>query len=216
MADITPNTVPHTEHRGAAATPVVAVSTTPVSAAPVDLDDGKTVIQENVVAKIAGIAARGVPGVYALGGGVARAFGVLRDATNNTDLTQGVSVQVGENDVTADLSLVVLYPAKIHEVAAEARKAVIEAITDLAGMDVVEVNVTITDVHIPDDDDEAPTATTAVTDTVGSAKAAVASSVNDVMDTATQKLDETKAVVSDKVDDAKDSVADATDQIKGN
>ncbi|MCU1528642.1 MAG: stress-like protein (gls24) [Frondihabitans sp.] len=146
-------------------------------------DDGKTVIQENVVAKIAGIAAREVSGVYDLGGGVARAFGVLRDATNNTDLTQGVTVEVGDNAVQANLTIVVLYPTKIHKVAAEVRRAVITALTELADMDVVEVNITVTDVHVPSDDHEEPTATGAVTAKVEDAKA-----------TASQKLDAATSV----------------------
>ena len=45
---------------------------------------GKTTIADGVVAKVAGIAAREVPGVYALGGGGARAFGAIRDVINAT------------------------------------------------------------------------------------------------------------------------------------
>jgi hypothetical protein len=41
---------------------------------------GRTVIDDAVVARVAGIAARDVPGVAALGGNTARAFGALRDA----------------------------------------------------------------------------------------------------------------------------------------
>ena len=58
---------------------------------------GKTTIEDGVVAKIAGIAARDVTGVYALGGGTARAIGAIRDALNSTDLTQGIGVEVGRS-----------------------------------------------------------------------------------------------------------------------
>src|SRR5690606_6690482 len=57
---------------------------------------GRTTIAEDVVAKVAGIAAREVPGVHALGGGGARALGAIRDAVRATDLTQGVKIEVGE------------------------------------------------------------------------------------------------------------------------
>lgn len=40
--------------------------------------DGRTTIEDPVVAKIAGIAAREVDGVYALGGGAARVVGTIR------------------------------------------------------------------------------------------------------------------------------------------
>ena len=119
-----------------------------------DSAGGRTQIAESVIAKIAGIAAREVPGVFALGGGGARAFGAIRDAINQTDLTQGVKVEVGETQAAADLTIVVDYPQPIHQVAANVRTAVASAISRLAGLDVVEVNVDVNDVHIPGDDSD--------------------------------------------------------------
>lgn len=113
---------------------------------------GKTVINDGVVAKIAGIAAREVTGVYALGGGAARAFGAIRDAINQTDLTQGVSVEVGETQVAVDITIVADYPQPLQTVADEVRASVYRAIGTLVGMEVTEVNVTINDVHLPGDD----------------------------------------------------------------
>ncbi|TWX35542.1 Asp23/Gls24 family envelope stress response protein [Frigoribacterium sp. ACAM 257] len=115
---------------------------------------GRTVVADAVVAKVAGIAAREVPGVHALGGGAARAFGALRDVVGNTDLGQGVRVEVGETQVAADVTIVVEYPVAISQVADQVRESVAAAIEQLVGMDVAEVNVSVTDVHIPGDDDE--------------------------------------------------------------
>lgn len=115
---------------------------------------GKTTIDDAVIAKIAGIAAREVPGVHALGGGAARMVGAIRDALNSTDLTQGVHVEVGERQVAADVTIVAAYPAALQTVAEGVRTAVHRAIVELVGMEVVEVNVTVNDVHIPSDDDE--------------------------------------------------------------
>lgn len=113
---------------------------------------GRTTIADGVVAKVAGIAAREVPGVYALGGGGARALGAIRDVINATDLTQGVKVEVGETQAAADLTIVVEFPAAIQEVASNVRAAVAGAITRLVGLEVVEVNVEVNDVHLPGDD----------------------------------------------------------------
>jgi len=125
-----------------------------VTPSPMPADDaGKTVINEGVVAKIAGIAAREVPGVYALGGSAARAFGAIRDAINATDLSQGVSVEVGEKQVAVDVTLIADYPVPLQDVADHVRSAVVKAIESLVGMQVTEVNVTVNDVHIPSDDD---------------------------------------------------------------
>lgn len=117
-------------------------------------DVGKTTIEDGVVAKIAGIAAREVKGVYALGGGAARAIGAIRDALNSTDLSQGVSVEVGEKQVAVDVTIVAEYPVSLQQVADEVRAAIYRAMEDLVGMEVAEVNVTVNDVHIPSDDDE--------------------------------------------------------------
>lgn len=114
---------------------------------------GTTTIADGVVAKVAGIAAREISGVYALGGGGARAFGAIRDAVNATDLTQGIKVEVGETQVAADVTIVVEYPAPIQEVATQVRDRVADAIHRLVGLEVVEVNVDVNDIHIAGDDD---------------------------------------------------------------
>ncbi|MGM7667663.1 Asp23/Gls24 family envelope stress response protein [Microbacterium sp. A93] len=116
---------------------------------------GKTTIDDSVVAKIAGIAARDAAGVYALGGGAARMVGAIRDALNTTDLTQGISVEVGETQVAVDVTVVAEYPVSLQKVADDVRASIYRAMEDLVGMEVTEVNVTINDVHIPSEDEDA-------------------------------------------------------------
>ena len=125
----------------------------PTTATTSETSAGKTVINNGVVAKIAGIAASEVPGVYALGGGAARAFGAIRDAINASDLAQGISVEVGEKQVAVDVTLVADYPVALQEVANRVRAAIVAAVEKLVGMDVTEVNITVNDVHIPAIDD---------------------------------------------------------------
>lgn len=132
-------------------------STTPASVStPTNLQTalGKTVINDGVVAKVAGIAAREVSGVFALGGGAARALGAIRGAMNSTDLSQGISVEVGETQVAVDVTIVAEYPMPLQQVADGVRASIISAVETLVGMQVTEVNVTIVDVHIASDDDE--------------------------------------------------------------
>jgi uncharacterized alkaline shock family protein YloU len=126
---------------------------TPVTS-PVVNGTGKTTINDAVIAKVAGIAAAAVPGVFALGGGAARAIGALRGALNQQDRSQGISVEVGETQVAADVTIVAEYPVALQGVADDVRTAVIDAIENLVGMEVTEVNVTINDVHIPSDDQD--------------------------------------------------------------
>jgi uncharacterized alkaline shock family protein YloU len=128
---------------------------TPGTAAATNVSSGagKTVIDDTVVAKVAGIAAREVSGVYALGGGAARAIGAIRSAIGNEDHGQGVKVEVGERQVAADVTIVAEYPVSLQEVAEGVRKSVGNAIQHIIGMEIAEINVTIQDVHIPGDDD---------------------------------------------------------------
>jgi uncharacterized alkaline shock family protein YloU len=113
---------------------------------------GRNTIADGVVEKVAGIAAREVPGVHDLGNGAARAIGALRTAINQQDRGQGISVEVGEKQVAADIIIVAEYPVELQKLADSVRSAVTEAISTVVGMEVAEVNVTVSDVYIPSDD----------------------------------------------------------------
>ncbi len=85
---------------------------------------GKTTVADTVVATIAGIAARDVEGVHAMGGGGARAVGAVRDRVSRSqDHTRGVKVEVGEEQAALDLDIVVVYGVHIADVAADIRSA---------------------------------------------------------------------------------------------
>ncbi|WP_317231261.1 Asp23/Gls24 family envelope stress response protein, partial [Clavibacter sp. MX14-G9D] len=98
------------------------------------------------------IAARQVPGVHDLGNGAARAVGAIRNVIGQQDRGQGISVEVGEKQVAADIIVVAEYPVALQDLADRIRESVTDAISQVVGMDVTEVNVTVSDVHIPSDD----------------------------------------------------------------
>ncbi len=126
-----------------------AFSAPPSFPAATDAAQGRTIISDTAVAKVVGVAARGVAGVHALGSGASRSIGALRDVVGATDLTQGVRVEVGESQVAVDLVLVAVYGYPLQELADAVRAAVYSAVEGLVGRDVIEVNVEITDVYIP-------------------------------------------------------------------
>jgi uncharacterized alkaline shock family protein YloU len=118
---------------------------------------GTTTISDTVVQKIAGLAAREVSGVHSLGGGGAvRAFNALRERIPGASASvgQGVSVEVGEKQAAVDLEIMVEYGISITDVARTIRKNVIAAIEQITGLEVVEVNINVNDVHLPGDDDD--------------------------------------------------------------
>ena len=116
--------------------------------------EGRTTIADGVVQKIAGLAAREVAGVYALGGGAARAIGALRDRIPGSSqaTSQGVSVEVGERQAAIDLDLVTEYGVSISDVVRAVRRNVISTVEGMTGLDVTEVNVSVNDIHLPTDD----------------------------------------------------------------
>ncbi|MFE9022227.1 Asp23/Gls24 family envelope stress response protein [Streptomyces sp. NPDC007808] len=119
---------------------------------------GRTTVADVVVEKIAGMAARDVPGVHALGSGFARSMGTMRErmpgAGSGRSVTRGVSVEVGELQAAIDLEIVVDYGVAITDVAGEVRESVISAVERMAGREVVEVNIAVSDVKLPDEEDE--------------------------------------------------------------
>lgn len=109
---------------------------------------GRTMISEAAVAKVAGIAARAVPGVYSLGSAPSRALGAIRDAVGSSDHAAGVHAEVGEKQVAVDIELVALYGTPLHALADQIRAAVYSAVEELVGLQVIEVNIEINDVYV--------------------------------------------------------------------
>ena len=123
---------------------------------PLSTERGTTTIADNVVSKIAGIAARDVTGVHDVGGGAARAFGAIRERIpgGSTNYAQGVNVEVGASEAAVDVEIVAEYGVAIADVAEAVRRNVISSIERMTALKVIEVNVGVTDVWLPEDDDE--------------------------------------------------------------
>ncbi|MFB6616754.1 Asp23/Gls24 family envelope stress response protein [Streptomyces sp. NPDC085524] len=124
-------------------------------------DRGRTTIADGVVEKIAGLAAREVVGVHALGSGsgLSRTFGAVRDRVPGgakASVSRGVKAEVGEVQTALDLEIVVDYGVAIRQVAREVRENVISAVERMTGLEVVEVNIAVSDVKLPDEPDEEP------------------------------------------------------------
>ncbi|MCQ4083392.1 Asp23/Gls24 family envelope stress response protein [Streptomyces sp. RB6PN25] len=120
---------------------------------------GRTTIADGVVEKIAGLAAREVIGVHALGTGFARTLGAVRERVPGgarAAACRGVKAEVGEVQTALDIDIVVDYGVAIHEVARAVRENVIDAVERMTGLDVVEVNIAVDDVKLPDEEDEEP------------------------------------------------------------
>jgi uncharacterized alkaline shock family protein YloU len=139
----------------------VGTQATTAADTPLVTSKGSTTIADGVVSKIAGLAAREVSGVYELGGGgAARVVGALRERIPgaNVNVSQGVSVEVGEHQAAVDLEIVAEYGVSIVDLAEGIRRNVIAAIEGMTGLSVTEVNIAVNDLHVDDgsDDQEEP------------------------------------------------------------
>ncbi|MGW1766327.1 Asp23/Gls24 family envelope stress response protein [Streptomyces sp. NPDC002073] len=121
---------------------------------------GRTTIADGVVEKIAGLAAREVLGVHAMGSGLSRTFGAVRDRVpgggGGKSVSRGVKAEVGEVQTALDLEIVIDYGVSITEVARAVRENVVSAVERMTGLEVVEVNIAVTDVKLPDEPDDEP------------------------------------------------------------
>ena len=117
---------------------------------------GTTTIADEVVEKIAGIAAREVPGVYDLGGDVARVFASVRDriglgaGAERESGNRGVHVRLEGGSAAVRVTLVIEYGFVLYSVAEKVRANVIGAVENLLGLEVTSVDIVVDDVHVSD------------------------------------------------------------------
>jgi len=104
---------------------------------------GSIRISEDVVKIIAGLAASEVPGVAAMSGGIA---GGIAEKLGRKNLSKGVKADVGEKEAAIDIFVILDYGTQIQKVASEIQTGVKNAIENMTGLKVLEVNVNVQDV----------------------------------------------------------------------
>ena len=115
-------------------------------------DRGTTIIANEVVEKIAGIAAREVTGVYDLGGDVSRVFSAVKEriGLGHKDNDQGISVRLDGGKAAVKVTLVIEYGFVVYSVTEKVRANVIGAVEKLLNLEVTAVDIVVDDVHVPD------------------------------------------------------------------
>ena len=120
---------------------------------PLQSELGTTTIQDSVVTAIIGMAAQEVDGVATSHGGVrlpgdtSPTVGEFVDnITGGASRTRGLSVDVGERQTAADITINVEYGRSIPQVTQAVRERIIERVQSLTGLEVTEVNIQVNDV----------------------------------------------------------------------
>lgn len=129
-------------------------------------NQGKTTIEDAVVAKIAGLAAREIEGVHSIeprnaGSAISGLASNLTSRMSGTDQNapsqggQNVNVEVGEREAAVDLSMTVDYGVNIPQVSDAVRRNIMNRVAAMTGLTVKEVNIDVTDLYFPQEQDTA-------------------------------------------------------------
>ena len=101
---------------------------------------GKIVFADDVVATIAYLAAGEVEGVHAM---IGTTMEGLTEKLGKKNYTKGVKVEVGAEECTCDITIVVKYGYRIQAVAQKVQEEIKNAIETMTGLKVVEINVNV-------------------------------------------------------------------------
>ena len=110
-----------------------------------DSSMGEVKIADEVVAIIAALAATEVEGVSAMAGNITNE---LIGKVGVKSLSKGVKVQVAGNTVKADLALCLEYGYNIPETCSKVQEKVKNAIENMTGLTVTDVNIRIVNVNM--------------------------------------------------------------------
>ena len=123
---------------------------------PLQTERGSTSISDSVVSKIAGIASQEVDGIRMGSGGSQAVSGLLGSITGGSSgsQTQGVSVEVGQEEAAIDLTLTAEYGKSIPQLAEAVRRNVANRVQSLVGLRVNEVNITVSNIFFPQQEAE--------------------------------------------------------------
>jgi uncharacterized alkaline shock family protein YloU len=135
------------------AEPVSSTDTQNTGQSPLQSELGTTTIEDAVVTAIISMAAEEVDGVATSHGGVrlpgdtSPTVGEFVDnITGGGSRTRGLSVDVGERQTAADITINVEYGRSIPQVTQAVRERIIERVQSLTGLEVTEVNIQVNDV----------------------------------------------------------------------
>ncbi|MGP1588570.1 Asp23/Gls24 family envelope stress response protein [Oribacterium sp. oral taxon 102] len=112
-------------------------------------EQGSVVIADEVVAIISGIAATEVEGVDSMDGGWS---GEIISRMGIRDLAKGVKIEIEDYHVSVSLNLCVKYGYSIPEVSRNVQDRVSQAIENMTGLNVLDVNIRISGVATKDNE----------------------------------------------------------------
>ena len=163
---------------------------------------GELTYENKVIQKIIGFSLENISGLLAVDGGV---FSNLTEKLINTDnVTSGVNVEVGKEQVAVDLNIIVEYKKNVPELYQEIKKVITNDISNITDLEVVEVNVNVVDIKTKEQHEA---------DSV-SLQDRVTNAVESTGEFASEKFEAAKTGISDGLSTAKEKVEDGIEAVK--
>ena len=105
---------------------------------------GELTYEDKVIQKIIGLSLEKVPGLLHVDGGF---FSNLTEKLVNTnDVTHGVKVEVGKEQVAVDLNVIVEYRKNVPTLYNQIKEVIVSEVAKMTDLEVVEVNVNVVDI----------------------------------------------------------------------
>ena len=163
---------------------------------------GELTYENKVIQKIIGFSLENISGLLAVDGGF---FSNLTDKLINTDnVTSGVNVEVGKEQVAVDLNIIVEYKKNVPELYQEIKKVITNDISNITDLEVVEVNVNVVDIKTKEQHEA---------DSV-SLQDRVTNVVESTGEFASEKFEAAKTGISEGFSTAKEKVEDGIEAVK--
>lgn len=105
-------------------------------------------ISDDVVSKIAAVTAMKTQGIIGMSSGISEG---ITKRISGRHVQKGVEVEVGQYETAIDLRVIVQYSLNVHEICRELQENVKESVELLTGLSVVEVNVKVEGVSLPEE-----------------------------------------------------------------
>jgi len=172
---------------------------------------GELTYEDKVIQKIIGLSLEKVPGLLHVDGGF---FSNLTEKLVNTnDVTHGVKVEVGKEQVAVDLNVIVEYRKNVPTLYNQIKEVIVSEVAKMTDLEVVEVNVNVVDIKTKEqyeaDSVSLQDRVTDVAESTGEFASEQFSRVKAGIGSGVEKLGEGAEFVQEKVGQGVETVKDA-------
>ncbi|RGI29388.1 Asp23/Gls24 family envelope stress response protein [Melissococcus sp. OM08-11BH] len=164
---------------------------------------GDLTFDDKVIQKIIGIALEEIEGLLTVDGGFLS--NLAGKIVNTDDVTSGIDVEVGKEQVAVDLDVVCEYGRNMNNIYDSIKEITTREVKKMTGLNVVEVNVNVVDVKSKEQYEEE---NTTVQDKLSEAAENTSNFVS-------KKTDNVKEATSDVRDKLSDQVSNVQDNVMG-